>query len=86
MEPMEQLLAFLDQLRSSGVRFNLAHTRAAAIMVEVHIPRERREVEFFADGSIEVDRYQGHEGVLGSDHLGTLWRLIEGDDDQSRPG
>ena len=77
-EALSNLLKFLDDLRAEGVNFRLGQSRSTAIMVEVFVPRERWEIEFFADGSIDVDRFVGAEGVQNAPHLRELWATIRG--------
>ena len=59
---MKKLLEFLDALEEKNIYYKLNKVRNA-IMVEVAIPGERWEVEFFDDGQIEVEKFIS-EGVL----------------------
>jgi hypothetical protein len=50
-------------------------------MVEVHVPGARWEVEFFADGHVEVEIFQSASGVLShADAEAALQRLFDEDD------
>ena len=42
-------------------------------MVEVAIPGERWEVEFFADGHVEVEKFIGQAEILGEEELERLF-------------
>ena len=53
---MDPLLAFLRRLEEHQIHYRLNKVRDA-IMVEVAIPGQRWEVEFFPDGSIEVEEF-----------------------------
>ena len=53
---MERLLDFLNKLEENRIYYRLNKVRDA-IMVEVAIPGERWEVEFFPDGNIEVEKF-----------------------------
>ena len=53
---MDPLLAFLRRLEENPIHYRLNKVRDA-IMVEVAIPGQRWEVEFFPDGSIEVEKF-----------------------------
>jgi hypothetical protein len=44
-------------------------------MVEVAVPGERWEIEFFADGHLEVEVFGKSEGVIGGEE--TLSRLFD---------
>lgn len=54
--PMTQLLEFLRRLEKSSFHYSLASYRDS-VMVLVQVPGEHWEVEFFADGSVEVEVY-----------------------------
>lgn len=73
--PIPQLLDFLGQLNRAGISYTLAHNRDEAIMVLIAVPGARWEVEFFADGSIEVEVFENSGGVQGPELLA---RLFEG--------
>ena len=53
---MEQLLAFLNRLEEAKIHYRLNKVRDA-VMVEVAVPGERWEIEFFEDGHTEVERF-----------------------------
>lgn len=55
--PLQDLLDFLSQLDQAGIYFRLDRVRDEAIMVRIDIPGERWEVEYFADGEIEIERF-----------------------------
>ena len=56
MNSLEQLLEFLSALRDAKVHFDLKSVRDA-IMVTVVSPSTYYEIEFFADGQIEVQTF-----------------------------
>jgi hypothetical protein len=72
-QPFAKLLRFLDRLEESGLQYFLGHFRET-INVLVTTPSARWEVEFFADGHIEVEvfRSQG-EGMRGEEALAELF-------------
>ena len=53
---MEKLLDFLDRLEDCKIYYRLNKVRDA-IMVEITVPGQRWEVEFFANGSIEIEKF-----------------------------
>jgi hypothetical protein len=85
---MQRLLEFLDCLDEQKIHFTLARYRSEAIMVEIAVPGERWEVEFFGDGSVEVEVFRSTDtGVLGGQEAEeALDRLFEqyGEKDQNR--
>jgi len=58
------LLDFLAKLQEHKHQYRLACHREEAVMVELAVPGERWEIEFFAGGHVEVERFQsnGHMG------------------------
>ena len=53
---MDVLLDFLNKLEEHDIYYRLNKVRDA-IMVEVAVPSQRWEVEFFPDGRIEVETF-----------------------------
>jgi len=56
MNSMEQLLEFLARLREAKIQFMLDQQREA-IMVTTVTPLAYYEIEFFADGHIDVQTF-----------------------------
>lgn len=71
MNALEQLLAFLSQLRDAHIPFDLKCVRDA-IMVNLRSPSTYYEIEFFADGQIEVQTFgeAGEVQMLGLREIG----------------
>lgn len=59
----QKLLDFLDRLEHEGLWYRLDHFRPETICVCVDVPGERWEVEFFADGHIEFERFRSVNGI-----------------------
>mgnify|MGYP003293403929 CR=1 FL=1 len=59
---MKELFDFLDLLESRKIYFTLSRIRDS-VLVEVSVPGERWEVEFFADGSVQVEKFKS-EGII----------------------
>ena len=67
-----QLLAFLNQLRAGKIYYRLSQHREDAIMVEVAVPGERWEVEFLADGGVDVEVFASDGAIHDGSELPTL--------------
>ena len=67
------MLEFLDRLESQRIWYRLEHIRDS-IMVVTAVPGERWEIEFFADGLIEVERFFSR-GII--EHEEMLDQLVE---------
>ena len=59
---MKELFDFLDLLESRKIYFTQSRIRDS-VLVEVSVPGERWEVEFFADGSVQVEKFKS-EGII----------------------
>lgn len=79
--PIPQLLDFLGQLNRAQISYTLAHNRDEAIMVLIAVPGARWEVEFFADGSVEVEVFVSSGGVQGPELLTRLFQELSGPTD-----
>lgn len=66
------LLSFLNDLRAAKIHYRLGHARDETILVEIAVPGERWEVEFFADGSLEVEVFRSNGEILGEEALEQL--------------
>lgn len=71
--PIPQLLDFLGRLNRARISYTLAHNRDEAIMVLIAVPGARWEVEFFADGSIEVEVFESSGSLQGPEMLARLF-------------
>jgi hypothetical protein len=56
LDALEQFLAFTERLTAANIQYNLDRQRDA-IMVTIVTPRAYYEVEFFADGHIDVQTF-----------------------------
>ena len=69
---MKKLIDFLDKLEEKKIYYKLNKVRDA-IMVEIAIPGERWEVEFFADDSVEVEKFISNAEILDEKELEQLF-------------
>jgi hypothetical protein len=68
-----QLTQFLQQLDAEQIYHSLSHHREESVMVNVAVPGQRWEVEFFVDGSVEVERFVSAGDILGAEALVDLF-------------
>ena len=68
-----RLLEFLGELEARDITYTLGHYRPEAVMVSLTVPGERWEVEFLADGTVDVERFVS-TGELGGEE--TLQELL----------
>ena len=69
---MKKLIDFLNKLEEKNIYYTLNKVRDA-VMVEVAVPGERWEVEFFADGAVEVERFVSEGEICGESELEKLF-------------
>ena len=67
------LTLFLQSLERGKIHYMLQSCRDEAIMVCVTVPGERWEVEFLADGSVEIERFISDGEIYGEDILAELF-------------
>jgi hypothetical protein len=60
--PFGRLLSFLGQLEEIKIQYDLKHVRDS-IMVQAYLPIGTWEIEFFGDGTIEVELLARQAGV-----------------------
>lgn len=70
-----KLVTFLNQLEQEKISYTLAHHRDETIMVNVAVAGERWEVEFFEDGSVEVERFISSGEINGEEVFSELFTM-----------
>ena len=70
---MDKLLKFLDTLDSKHIYYRINKIRES-ILVEIAVPGERWEVEFFADGDVQIERFISTMEILGESELELLFQ------------
>ncbi|MEH2350265.1 MAG: hypothetical protein V7K55_20150 [Nostoc sp.] len=71
----DKLVTFLNQLEQERISYTLAHHRDETIMVNVAVAGERWEVEFFEDGSVEVERFVSSGEINGKEVFSELFAM-----------
>src|SRR5437660_11164572 len=57
-DPFRRLLSFLERLDNAKISYTLEHSRDDALMVLVYSPAGYWEIEFTADGEVDIERYR----------------------------
>jgi hypothetical protein len=73
MEPFKKLMRFLDDLDERKIFYRLGRVRPETLMVEIAVPGERWEVEFFEDGQVEVEVFRSSGTIQGEEALTRLF-------------
>jgi hypothetical protein len=71
----DKLLDFLQRLDEAKIHYVLTNYREDAISVEVYAPGEHWEVDFLADGEIDVERYRSNGHIDDESVLEELFAL-----------
>lgn len=69
----EILISFLARLKDAHINYFLQQTRDEAIMVMIAVPGQRWEVEFFQDGSVEVEVFKSNGEIHNESKLEELF-------------
>ena len=72
---MTQLLAFLNELENRKIYYRLNKVRDS-IMVEIAVPGQRVEAEFFADGHVEVEKFVSDGKLYDASELERLFEAF----------
>ena len=74
---MRILLEFLRKLEENNIYYKLNKIRES-ILVEIAVPSERWEVEFFENGEIQVERFTSNGEITGEESLDLLFNQFSG--------
>lgn len=84
MDNLKKVLDFLNKLDEHGLGYSMEHNREDTLTVLVAVPGERWEVEYHADGEVEVEVfYSGadEEDLEGEEALERLFTDYEDEDE-----
>lgn len=71
---MIKLFKFLEQLEDNNIYYKLNKVRDS-IMVEIAIPGQRWEVEFFDDEHIEIEKFISDGTIYGEEEIKKLFEI-----------
>jgi hypothetical protein len=71
----DRLVAFLRRLDSAKISYRLQNYREGALSVLAHAPGEYWEIDFLADGSVEIERFRSDGRVHDDTMLEDLFAL-----------
>lgn len=69
---MKELILFLAKLEENKIYYRLNKVRES-IMVEIVVPGERWEVEFFEDGNVDIEKFISSGEIYKKDEITTLF-------------
>jgi hypothetical protein len=68
-----KLLSFLVRLKEVHISYTLKQIREEAVMVLIHVPGQYWEVEFFEDGSVEIEIFKSDGEIYDEKMLDQLF-------------
>ena len=78
---MSNLTAFLQKLEKGRIDYTVTHQREDALLVAVALPGERWEIEFFSDGTVEVEQFVSSGEIYDEEVLRELFDRYLDDSD-----
>jgi hypothetical protein len=72
---LDKLIDFLGELETRNIYYKLNKIRDS-ILVEIAVPGERWEVEFFANGNIEIEKFLSNGEIYNDSEIENLYRLF----------
>jgi hypothetical protein len=72
MDNLGNLINFLNKLENNKIFFHLSKIRDS-ILVEVSVPGQRWEIEYFADGTIVVEKFISNGEIFNAEELEKLF-------------
>ena len=73
MNTLKRLIDFLDKLEDRRIYYRLNKIRDG-ILVEVSVPGQRWEIEFLADGTIEIEKFISNGKIENESEMEILFR------------
>lgn len=73
MKKLKNLIQFLNQLEERKIYYRVDKIRNDSILINVTVPGQRWEIEFLADGSIEIEKFFSDGQIVGKEELEVLF-------------
>lgn len=71
---MDSFLIFLATLEQHNIYYRLNKVRDS-VLVEIAVPGQRWEVEFFSNGQIEIEKFISTGQIYDENELKNLWEF-----------
>lgn len=72
--PNLKLIPFLKKLEKTKIHFSLSYNRDEAVTVEIVVPGQRWEVEFFEKGEVEIEKFKSDGTIFNESALKDLFK------------
>ena len=74
MQKLTDLIIFLNELERNKIYYELGKIRNNSIMIIVAVPGQRWEIEFMADGTIEIEKFCSNGEIFNENEIETLFQ------------
>jgi hypothetical protein len=71
---LKPILRLLKRLQEASISYKLAHNQEDAITAEIVVPGQRWEVDFYLDGTIDVEIFKSDGKIRNEDAIDELFR------------
>jgi len=71
---LQKVLELLNRLDRAKIHYRLAHNQDDAISVEAAVPGQRWEIDFYADGTMDVEIFKSDGSIHDENILDRLLR------------
>ena len=71
---MTKLLKFLHRLDECKIHYRIEYNREESVMVITDVPGQKWEVEFFANGDVEIEIFKSDGTILGESELDRFFK------------
>lgn len=78
MAKLKKLTDFLDRLDEADLHYTISSVREGAVMVGVTVPNQRWEIEFMADGDVEIEVFKSDGEINDFSIINDLFELDSG--------
>ena len=78
MAKLKKLTDFLDRLDEADLHYTISSVREGAVMVGVTVPSQRWEIEFMADGDVEIEVFKSDGEINDFSIINDLFELDSG--------
>ncbi len=82
----DKFLTFLERLDQAKIPYTTQHSREDAVMVTAFAPGQYWEIEFLADGEIEIERFRSNGHIDDESVLPELFALCSDEESASAAG
>ncbi len=76
---IESVLALLQRLQIACICYTLAHNQEDAITIQVVVPGQRWEIDFYVNGTIDIEIFKSDGAIRDISALETLFRDFSDD-------